>query len=151
MAAVVLQFAFGALSDFPQALRATLTVVLSLMSAWAGYAVIWSGKSLRIDISEHGQIRVAEDKACSVAGRQNGRGPEGASGQEGQIQDAGGTIVRLLPDSTIWPHLLLLRLQAKGQGTRNVLILRDCMNAEHFRILSVACHWIAAHNDQVER
>lgn len=150
MAAIVLQFAFGALTDLPPALRATLTTVLGVMPAWAAYAAIWSGKSLRIDISEHGQIRVAEDKACSVAGRKNGRRPAEESGQEGQIQDAGGTIVRLLPDSTIWPQLLVLRLQAKGLGTRNVLILRDCMSAEHFRVLSVACHWIAAHNDQVE-
>ncbi|QAU34249.1 protein YgfX [Janthinobacterium sp. 17J80-10] len=151
VAAVAWQLAFGALIDLPLVLRVALTVILSVMPGWAAYTAISPGKSLRIDISEHGQIRVAEDKACSVTGLQKGHRQAVQAGQEGPVEDAAGTIVNLLPDSTIWPQLLLLRLQAKGQVTRNVLILRDSVSAEHFRALSVACHWIAAHNDQVER
>jgi hypothetical protein len=126
--------------------RAGLALSLIAISVWASRTVIGRGKSLRIDISEHGQIAVTEDKTCSI---QSG---EPRSGQPLQQQDsAGTTVVKLLPDSTIWPHLLLLRLQAEDRRIRNVLILRDCMSAEDFRSLSVACRWIAAHNGQAKR
>jgi len=131
--------AFGTAIALPPVVRMALALVVAVMAAWAGYAAICSGKSLRIDISEHGQITLAEDTACTLEERQTGLE---AAGFE---QDAG-SVVRLLPDSTIWPHMLLLRLQAEEGGTRNVLILRDCMSAENFRALSVACRWIAAHN-----
>lgn len=154
VAVVAWQLVFGPLIDLPLVLRITLTAILSVLPACAAYTAISPGKSLRIDISEHGEIRVAEDKTCRATGLQNGRGQVDEAGRqavEGQVQDAPGAIARLLPDSTIWPQLLLLRLQTEGQGTRNVLVLRDSISAEHFRALSVACHWIAAHNDQLKR
>lgn len=154
IAAVAWQLAFGALIDLPWVLRIALTAMLSILPACAAYAVISPGKSLRIDISDHGEIRVAEDKTCRATGLQNGRGQMGEAGRnalENPGQDAPGTMARLLPDSTLWAQLLLLRLHTEGQGTRNVLVLRDSVSAEHFRALSVACHWIAAHNDQSER
>lgn len=129
----------GAAIDAPLAMRSVLALVLTVVLVWASRAAIWCGKSLRIDISEHGEITVAEDEACTIEGMRAGR-----------EQDAGGTVVTLLPDSTIWPYLLLLRLRADDRRTRNVLILRDCMSAEKFRALSVACHWIAAHNGRAK-
>ena len=154
VAVILWQLAFSALGNLSLSLRVTLAVAVSLLPVWAACRAIWPGKSLRIDISEHGQIRVAEDKACIGKGWWRRCGPAVQSAQEGQAeqhQDVDGTIVALLPDSTIWPHMLLLRLRASKHETRNVLILRDCLSAEHFRALSVACHWIAAHNDQAER
>lgn len=125
--------------------RVTLALLLIAVLVWASRTVIWHGKSLRIDISEHGQITVAEDKACTNQGGQTGLN------ETPRQAPAGTTVVKLLPDSTIWPHLLLLRLQGDDRRTRSVLILRDCMSAEDFRCLSVACRWIAAHNGQVKR
>lgn len=151
VAAIAWQLVFGAVSDMPLALRVTLTVAFTVLPGWASYRAICPGKSLRIDISEHGQIRVAEDKACIVRAGRSGCRQAAQAGQASPFQQLEGTVVTLLPDSTIWPNLLLLRLHARGHGTKNVLILRDCMSAEHFRAVSVACLWIAAHNDRVER
>lgn len=132
--------AFGRAIDLPPALRATLALILTVIPLWAIRTIIWRGKSLRIDISEHGQITVAEDKACPHEGLLTG------SEKAIREQDAGSAVVKLLPDSTIWPHFLLLRLRDENHRIRNVLILRDCMSIEDFRALSVACRWIAAHN-----
>ncbi|RJG01395.1 protein YgfX [Noviherbaspirillum sedimenti] len=139
LAGVAVLLVFGAAIDAPPAVRAALALVLAVVPVWLSRAAIWRGKSLRIDISDYGEITVAEDEACTIEGMQAGR-----------EQDAGGAVVRLLPDSTIWPYLLLLRLQADDRRVRNVLILRDCMSAEKYRALSVACHWIAAHNGQAK-
>jgi hypothetical protein len=54
--------------------------------------------------------------------------------------------LRLVENSVLWPHLLLVRLESTS-GMRYVLtILPDCMSDEEFRAVSVACRWIAAHN-----
>jgi hypothetical protein len=125
--------------------RAVLVLALTVIPVWASRALIWRGKSLRIDISEHGQITVTEDKTCT------NRSGQAKTDESSQQDHAVTTLVKLLPDSTIWPNLLLLRLQAEDRKVRNVLILRDCMGTEDFRGLSVACRWIAAHNGQAKR
>ncbi|TCS34343.1 hypothetical protein EDC30_11339 [Paucimonas lemoignei] len=125
--------------------RVALALILAVISVWASHALIWRGKSLRIDISEHGQITVTEDKTCTVH-----RGQAGTDKPPQQDQN-GTAVVTLRHDSTIWPHLLLLRLQAEDRRIRNILILRDSVSAEEFRSLSVACRWIAAHNGQAKR
>ena len=49
---------------------------------------------------------------------------------------------KLLPESTVWPCLLLLRL-ALCEGQRvTIPVLRDSLNGEEFRALSLACNWI---------
>lgn len=125
--------------------RVVLALFLTVIPVWASRALIWRGKSLRIDISEHGQITVTEDKTCTIQSEQV------EPGAPLQLNRATPAVVRLLADSTIWPHLLLLRLQAEDRRIRNVLILRDSVSAEDFRSLSVACRWIAAHNGQTKR
>jgi len=57
-----------------------------------------------------------------------------------------GAQVRLLPASTIWPWLLLLRLQPEGQPMIVIPIMPDCVSDDTFRALSVACRWLAAHD-----
>lgn len=51
----------------------------------------------------------------------------------------------LLPASTIWPGLLLLRLRLEDKTVVTVPVLPDCLPADTFRALSVACRWLAAH------
>lgn len=101
----------------------------------------WFKKSLHIDISGNGQITVEEDNAESARRRQEGFQPAQTSRK----------LARLMPDSTLWPHLLLLRLQVEDQGIKNLLVLPDCMDESSFRALAVACRWIAARNDPIER
>lgn len=145
MAAVAAYLVISPTIHLSLAWRVALALTLTVIPVWASHAPIWRGKSLRIDISEHGQITVTEDKTCTV---QSGQAKTSEPPRQGHT---GSAVVRLMPDSTIWPHLLLLRLQAEDRRIRNVLILRDSVSAEEFRSLSVACRWIAAHNGRAKR
>lgn len=118
-----------------------------LIAAFAGIlhlAIVranWLKKSLHIDISGNGQITVEEDiPVCRAE----------AAAPVRRTPDAGKAF-RLMPDSTIWPHLLLLRLRAEDHTIRNLLVLPDCMDEASFRALSVACRWIGTRNDPMER
>ncbi len=52
--------------------------------------------------------------------------------------------VQLLPDSTLWPHCLVLRLQDGDGQTWVVLVLPDSVTGLELRALLVACRWIEA-------
>jgi toxin CptA len=108
--------------------------------AFAGLRhVIRGRKSLHIDISGNGQITVDEDEASS--------GAPGQKAEKGRRR----VTVKLMPDSTIWSFMLLLRLQTEDRKVRSQVILPDCMNTEDFRALAVAARWIAVHNEPAER
>lgn len=95
-------------------------------------------KTIHIDISGAAQIRLTEldaARACIDPNRPHVRGSN--------------EVFRLLPDTTIWPHLLLLRLQADNGKREILVILSDCVSRGDFRALSVACRWIAAHNNSL--
>lgn len=78
----------------------------------------------RIDISGPGQLRLTV--------------------QQGVRQDKHRVLpARLLPGSTLWPRLLLLRLQTAGDGQacairRDIAVLPDSLPPEAFRALAVA-------------
>ena len=92
-----------------------------------------NGNIRRIDISGTGQIRLTEYQT-----------PEHAfSGTDRRHNLNSGAVVRLMADSTIWPNLLLLRLQAEDRKVSVLSILPDSVTANDFRALSVACRWIA--------
>jgi toxin CptA len=97
-------------------------------------------KNLHIDISGVGQFRLSKVDA-SVGSCQEKNWPH--------VKE-NGDVFRLLPDSTIWPHLLLLRLQADTGKITVIPVLPDCVSRDSFRALSVACRWIAAHNNPAE-
>jgi toxin CptA len=59
-------------------------------------------------------------------------------------EPAKATPVRLLEGSTIWPNLLVLRLESDGGRRIDLVILPDCLEARAMRRLAVACRWIAA-------
>ncbi|UVW27429.1 protein YgfX [Massilia sp. H6] len=84
----------------------------------------WRGAVMdRIDISGLGQLRLAVQQDV---------------GMETQV----GMPVRLLPGSTLWPQLLLLRLGAAtgtaGLACRCVVVLPDSVAPDAFRALAVA-------------
>lgn len=100
------------------------------------YHGAWHRKPLHIDISGDGQLRLTK---VHVTGSCK---PVNCPHVPGSTQ-----VVRLLKDSTIWPQLLLLRLQDDGGKITNLVVLPDCVSRKSFRALSVACRWIAAHNN----
>ena len=92
-----------------------------------------------IDISGIGQIRIGETARQHTAAH-----PEGTD------FDVSQRVMRLLPNSTLWSRLMILRLQAEQGSIHTIVILPDTTPPTSFRALSVACHWIAAHNNRAE-
>jgi toxin CptA len=108
-----------------------------VLAAFFGfYWTVRTRKTFRIDISDIGQIRLEEYIG---------------SGRFSSFADAAkGNVVYLMPDSTIWPCLLLLRLRDEDNRITVLRILRDCVEDDAFRALSIACRWIAAQNNRPE-
>lgn len=54
-----------------------------------------------------------------------------------------GNILTLVSGTTLWPHVLFLRLHnVDNKITTNLVVLRDSMSKDEFRRLSLACRWI---------
>ena len=123
----------GELSDHSRLLVAGSCIIAAFFGF---YQIVRTRKTFRIDISGIGQIRLEE---YIVAGRFSS--PAEAAKSE---------VVDLMPDSTIWPHLLLLRLRSEDKQITVLPILRDCIGGDDFRALSIACRWIAAQNNCAE-
>lgn len=87
-------------------------------------------KPLRIDISGVGQIRLTVYQSMG--------GAEGALG------------ARLLPGSTLWPGLLLLRLRCDDGAVLSLLLWPGNVAGAAFRPLAVACRLIAARGGEVQ-
>jgi hypothetical protein len=100
---------------------------LSLLVALTlSFSLLKNSNSHRIDISGVGLIRLTVYQLM----------PGGVC--------ADGTLVTLMPGSTLWPGLLLLHLRDEN-GVMVVLpVLPDSVSAGSFRPLSVACRTIAA-------
>jgi toxin CptA len=118
------------LAPIPRFVAAVICVPVSI---WIILHHVIPGKSLHIDISGNGQIRIREyyELTSSV-------GPL-------EMHKDHGKIVYLMMSSTLWPHMMVLRLQGEDGQLKVVTILQDSMGAEEFRALSVACRWIATH------
>jgi hypothetical protein len=96
-------------------------------------------KILHIDISGEGRIRLSKVEPA--------RGCKAINWPHVKVS---GETVNILKDSTIWPYLLLLRLQAESGKITIVPIMPDSVSRDSFRALFVACRWAATHNDQRE-
>ena len=88
----------------------------------------------RLDLSGSGQIRLTQYKASATA-RENA--------------DGSGEVVHLIGDSTLWPMLMLLRLQLPSGRVLVVSVLPDSLERDAFRVVYVACRWIAAQDMRV--
>ncbi len=97
-------------------------------------------KPIHIDISGSGQFRLAEMMATAPC----------ADTKWPHVSEIG-EVVYLMSDSTIWPHLLLLRLQTASGKIRLLPILPDSVSRDSFRALSVACRWMVTQNGRSER
>jgi hypothetical protein len=106
---------------------------IGFMAFFGFYHGVRHRKTLHIDISGAGQIRVAEEVSFSPCER-----------EVDPHLKPNGTVVEMLDDSTLWPGLLVLRLRAGDGRVTVVPILLDCVSKDAFRALSVACRWVAA-------
>lgn len=123
----------GWLGDLDVMHRAAVGTPPVFMAFFGFYHGVRHRKTLHIDISGDGGIRIAEP----VSGN-----PCGAENSPHLVSD--GTVVEMLDNSTIWPSLLVLRLRADDGCITVVPILPDSVSKDAFRALSVACRWIAA-------
>ncbi|ABR91411.1 Hypothetical protein mma_1361 [Janthinobacterium sp. Marseille] len=124
---------FAQVGDLSLMMRSLLAVACFASGSYVFFQTLKSGKIYKIHISGSGQIRLLAK-------------PEGGA----DLADEG-ELVELLPDSTLWPGLLLLRLQNEGLQTHNVVILPDSVSAESFRALLVACRWIVMRHADADK
>jgi hypothetical protein len=99
-----------------------------------------SRKIIHINISGTGQFRLTEVLGSGPCKQPNG-----------PHLNRQAEAVRLLGQSTIWPYLLLLRLQHESGKITSLPILPDCVSRDSFRALSVACLWIASRGELQKR
>jgi toxin CptA len=117
-----------------------LSVLCNFFALFGVYCVLQAIKTRHIDISDIGQIRLVEYSALVSSNS------EPMTPYKSEV----GNIVNLTPNSTLWPHMLLLRLRQEDGLVTTVPVLPDSIDKEGFRRLSVACRWIAAHNNPSE-
>lgn len=136
VAAIGLAIVLSIFPDLPSNVRWLLGVTIIFLAVFGFYHGVRHRKILHIDISGAGQFRLTEVGSASPCTNTNWPhvGSHGAA-------------VALLKDSTIWPHLLLLRLQTENGKIAVVPILPDSVSRDSFRALSVACRWIVTRSE----
>lgn len=125
-AAVHLGAGLFLLCQRPAGVAAPAAIGLCLLAG--GACLLAAGgarKTRRIDISGLGEIRLTV------------QGKRGA---------APGPPLALLPASTLWPQLMLLRLRQPGGGVTVLTLLPDSLAAASFRPLAAALRHIAERN-----
>ena len=108
---------------------------LAIICATASFVLVTQAlrpkTGLRIDVTRLGQIRLVETL------------PDAAAGSVPR-SEAVGEVVQLCQGSTLWPSLMVLRLQAVSGRVTTLILLPDSLSDDAFRALSVACRWIAS-------
>jgi len=140
--AVCVAFAIGAgqIGDLPLPLRALLSALVFFLASFGFYHGIQCRKTIQLDISGTGLIRLLKaggKPSCTTTIRPHVR----------EI----GEVVRLMHNSTIWPYMLLLRLQSESGRTTVVPVFPDSVDREAYRALSVACRWISVQNEALHQ
>jgi hypothetical protein len=139
IALIGLMVAVGSIGQISSLFQTVVACTCALLACWTFTRFAANRKSLHIDISGIGQIRLAEHNELAAV-------PAGDANQSPVFGD----VLQLKAASTLWSHLLLLRLQDTDQKVSILPILPDCMSADNFRALSVACRWIATHHNSDE-
>lgn len=139
VAAIGFAVVFDATGTLSQLSRRLVGGAIIFLSVFGFYHGVRHRKILHIDITGAGQVRLIE--VGSVGPCTNTKWPH---------VETYGAVVALLKDSTIWPNMLLLRLQAENGKITTVPILPDSVSRDSFRALSVACRWIATRSESQE-
>lgn len=137
---IALLVATGHVGYLPFVPRLALGTAAFFLSLFGFYHGVRDRKTIQLDISGTGLIRLVEmgdREACMNSNWPHVR--------------YSGELVRLMKTSTIWPNLLILRLQSDDGKITILPILPGCVANDSFRAISVACRWIAAQNQSSER
>ena len=62
--------------------------------------------------------------------------------------DKNGEIVRLMEGSTLWSGFMSLCLQSENGRVTVLRVLPDSVSEQEFRMLSVACRWVATRGNE---
>lgn len=137
---IAILVATGHVGHLQFAPRLALGSAAFFLSLFGFYHGIRDRKPIQLDISGTGLIRLTEmdDRGACM----NPNWPH---------VSYSGELVRLMRTSTIWPNLLILRLQSDDGKITILPILPGCVASDSFRAISVACRWIAAQNQPSER
>ncbi|WP_220807239.1 protein YgfX [Noviherbaspirillum aridicola] len=129
----------GRVGDPDPLLRAILAAASIFLGFFGFYHGVRHRKHQHIDISGTGQIRLVETGdtgPCAAANRPHLK--------------KNGQVVHLLPSSTLWRRMLLLRLRTGSGRIITVPVMPDSVSQDSFRALSVACRWILSRNDSTD-
>lgn len=114
-----------------------VTIVTCLIAASFGlYYSRRLVKSFYISISSDGSITLVELYSPTVHEEKDANGwPE---------------IAQLLPGTTVWPHLIMMRLSMANGHVVFIPVMRALTDQQMFRSLAVACKWILRQNDPAQ-
>lgn len=130
----------GKVGHFSFVSRQLLVLFLVLTFFFLIFSYFISRKTLRIDISGNGQIRLKEYRR-SVS----------KPSSEDTFSSTCIESWELAENSTVWPALLILRLKT-GNGRKTiVLICPDSVKKEQFKSLYTSIRWIEAHRKMHEK
>lgn len=127
-------------TGLPMLARFVLVLSCGSMAGFGFYHGSALRKTIHIDISGTGQIRIreaGEERPCVGADRPH-------------VEKSAESVV-LLPDSTLWPWLMMLRLQSESGKITVLPVLPDSMPFETFNAVAVVLRWIAGRNGDRER
>jgi len=116
--------------------RFVLFLFCGSLAGFGFYHGVACRKTIHIDISGAGQIRIRKAGGARPCTNTN-RPHVGESDR----------VVHLLADSTLWPGLLVLRLQDESGDVSVLTVLPDSVPHDGFRALAAACRWIASRRD----
>lgn len=103
----------------------SLTAVFGLASLFVMLRFFRMRQSVQLDISDSGNI-ILRVLTSDVPGMDS-------------------VNVVMIDKSVLWSALLLLHLRSDDGRVRVFVVMRDCLDADSFRRLSVAVRWIAMH------
>ncbi len=124
----------GKIGHFEVVIRQFLAFSMFLTAFFLIFVYFRSRKTLRIDISGNGQIRLKEYR----------KGVSKLSSED-VCSSAFTEIWELSANSTVWPTFMILQLKAENGKRTKVLICLDSLNKEHFKALYTSIRWIEAH------
>ena len=124
----------GKTGNFDTVTRQLLALIMCLTAFSLIFIYFRSRKTLLIDISGNGQIRLKEYRR-SVS----------KPSSEDVRSSAFTETWELSENSTVWPTFMILQLQAENGKKAKVIICRDCLKKGQFKSLYASVRWIEAH------
>lgn len=124
----------GRIGTFGAITRQLLALLMFLAFFFLLFSCFRSRKTLWIDISGNGQIRLQEYKRSFSK-----------PSSEDKVSASSNETWELSENSTVWPACLILQLRAESGKRARILIFQDSVKKEQFKSLYTSIRWIEAH------